>query len=237
MSKAAGEGAKQGDDAISVLGADAATADVDATILYHVEKAQAGSVFKNLGGDFINKVIRPGSRSCIRDAFAGTDIVSAATDQREAVVASIRKCIEGKFSHRGLTLEDFQLRNISLSAELQGAVDRKVASQQESQQKVFELQKAEADARITTVEAKAKADSQQILACGGSHGTGVDSQGHKVDTIVPNSIGNCNQAQLTPAFLELQKIQALQNMVNSPNHTTLVIPEDFRGILNAGGGQ
>lgn len=226
------EGAQNGDDSVGVLGADAATANVDATITYHVDKAHAGELYKTLGGDFVAKIIRPTSRTCIRDPFARVSIVDAATDKRDVVVTQIRKCIEAVLTPRGLALEDFQLRNISLSAQLQQAVDAKVAAQQSAQQKVFELQKAEADARITTIQAKAKADSQQILACGGTKGTSKDALGQSVEAIIPNAIGNCNQAQLTPAFLELQKVQALQNMVNSPNHSVLVVPENFNGIIN-----
>lgn len=227
-----GEGAQNGDDSIGVLGADAATANVDATLLYHIDKTTAGNLYKTLGGDFVNKVIRPTSRTCIRDEFASVAIVDAATSQRDRVAGSIKKCIADKLTARGIVLEDFQLRNIALSAELQTAVDAKVAAQQQSQQKVFELQKAEADARITTVQAKAKADSQQILACGGGKGSTKDAQGHAVDVIIPNTINNCNQAQLTPAFLELQRIQALQNLVNAPNNSVIVVPENFNGILN-----
>lgn len=230
-----GEGSKSGDDSVGVLGSDAGTANVDATILYHVDKAHASELYKKLGSDFVNKIIRPTSRTCIRDSFAGVAVVDAATDKRESTATSIRSCIDARFADRGLVLEDFQLRNIALGQQLQGSVDAKVAAQQQSQQKVFELQKAEADARITTIGAKAKADSQQILACGGTKATVKDSNGNNTEVVIPNPIGACNQAALTPAFLELQKIQALQNMVNSPNHTTLVIPEDFRGLLNVNG--
>jgi regulator of protease activity HflC (stomatin/prohibitin superfamily) len=227
-----GEGSKNGDDSISVLGADAATANVDATIRYHVDKAKAGDLYKTLGGDYVNIIVRPTSRTCIRNQFANQAIVDAATDKRDDVSNAIKACLVNSFGVRGLIVEDFQLRNISLSSQLQGAVDAKVAAQQQSQQKVFELQKAEADARITTVEAKAKADSQQILACGGVRAAGTDSLGRKVDVVVPNGKSNCNQAQLTPAFLELQRIQALQNLVNAPNNSVIVVPENFQGLLN-----
>jgi regulator of protease activity HflC (stomatin/prohibitin superfamily) len=223
-----GEGNVKGDDSISVLGSDAAAADVDATLLYHVDPAQAGTLYRRIGGDYVNTIVRPTSRTCIRNAFANVPIVDAATDQRSEVAASIKTCLVDEFSKRGLVLEDFQLRNVGLSSHLQDAVNAKVAANQAAQQKVFELQAAKGDAQIATVSAKATADSQQILACGGQNVKGVDSTGKPVIVVVPNDKDHCNQSQLTPAFLQYSYIQALKGLVNSPNNSTLILPTDSK---------
>ena len=64
-------------------------------------------------------------------------------------------------------LQDFQLREVTLSPTLAIAVSAKVAAQQVEEQQQFELATAQQQADITRIQALATADSQQILACGG----------------------------------------------------------------------
>ena len=83
----------------------------------------------------------------------------------------VTTCMKDKLEPRGLLLQDFQLREVALSPQLQNAVNAKVASQQNAEQQKFELATAQQAADITRIQALATADSQQILACGGKAAT------------------------------------------------------------------
>lgn len=232
-----GEGAQSGDDSVPALGSDGATADIDATLLYHVASADAGKLYKDIGTDFVDKIVRPTSRSCIRDEFTLFPIIDAATSKREQVSLDIRECIEKHFTKHDLVLDDFQLRNVGLNPELTKAVDEKVAAQQAAQKTVFKIQQATGDARVTVTEAKAQADAQQILACGGQKVQVKDeTTGKLVDNVVPNDKDHCDQRQLTPQFLQLQYIQGLKSLVDSPNNSTVILPFDqnLTPLLNVG---
>ena len=98
--------------------------------------------------------------------------------------------------YRGIILEDLQLREVPLDATLQAAVTAKVAAQQDAERQQFELSKATQQAEITRVNAIATADAQQILACGGSVQT-TEVNSEQVVTVLPNSIDECSEAQLT----------------------------------------
>jgi regulator of protease activity HflC (stomatin/prohibitin superfamily) len=126
---------------------------------------------------------------------------------------------------QGLVLQAFQLREVQLSADLQRAVAAKVAAQQVEEQQQFELATAQQQADITRIQALATADTQQILACGGSAAT-LMRNNQEVQTVIPTPLDKCSQAQLTPAYLQFTYIQALKQLASSNNTTTLVLPFD-----------
>lgn len=238
MAKARGEGIKAGaDDSVSVLGRDGAGADVDATVLYRVSTRRASDVYQEVGIDFQDKIIRPSSRACIREEFTNYDLVSAATDSWQKLSEDISKCMKAKIESRGIIIQDFQLREVSLGQQVQQAIDAKVASQQTSERQKFELATSQQQADIDRVKALATADSQQILACGGEIGTD-QRDGRTVQVVKPKPTTECSQAQLTPAYLQYTYIQALKNLVNSPNNSTIILPFDqnLTPLINVGNG-
>jgi regulator of protease activity HflC (stomatin/prohibitin superfamily) len=122
-------------------------------------------------------------------------------------------------------IQDFQLREVSLGAQVQSAVDSKVAAQQKAEQQKFELATARQVADVSRIQALATADAQQILACGGEAATATRN-GQRFRTVTPNPITKCSQAQLTPEYLQFTYIQALAQLVNAPGSSTIVPPFD-----------
>lgn len=232
MSIAKGEGAKDGDDSVSVLGSDGAQGSVDATVLYHLDRDAASTLFKTLGSNYVEKIVRPTARTCIRSGFATTGMVEAATTARGAVADDIEQCIVDHLHGDGIVLEQFQLRDVHLSKEVQIAVDAKVKAQQSAEQQRFELAKSTQEAEIARVEAQGRADAQQIIACGGH---AVVSDDGKTTKIVPNT-GDACQNTLTDAYLQYLYIQSLEKISESDTNSTVILPfdQDLTPLLNAG---
>ena len=217
MTSNIGEGAKGStDDSVAVLGSDGGAANVNATVLYRVDPKQATFVYKTIGKSYAAQIVRPSARECIRTQFTLYPMISAATTDFRKIENDAAMCFKDKVEPRGLLVQDFQLREVALSSQLQTAVNSKVASQQNAEQQKFELATAEQAADITRIQALATADSQQILACGGKAAT-VRKNGVDVQTVVPNPLTACSQSQLTPAYLQYTYIQALKQLVTSPN--------------------
>jgi regulator of protease activity HflC (stomatin/prohibitin superfamily) len=238
MTSNVGEGAKgSSDDSVAVLGSDGGAANVNATVLYRVDPKQATFVYRNIGTSYASAVVRPSARSCIRTQFTLYPMIAAATTNWRTIEADAAKCLKAKIEPRGLLLQDFQLREVALSSQLQTAVNSKVASQQNAEQQRFELATAEQAADITRIQALATADSQQILACGGRAAT-VSRNGIAAVTVIPKPISDCSQSQLTPQYLQFTYIQALKQLVNSPNNSTIILPFDqnLTPLLNVNSG-
>lgn len=238
MAATSGEGDRGSqDDSVQVLGADGASGTVDSTVLFRVEENRASQVYVTLGQDFIRTLIRPSARSCIRSVFTELAMVDAATTGWQDIEDEVTRCMGDKLDGRGILLEDFQLREVRLEDTLQRAVTAKTAAEQNAERQRFELAIAEAKAEITRVDAKATADSQQILACGGVETEALDPRGNTYIEVVPNPVEDCSQAQLTPQYLQWTYIQALQGLVDSPNNSTIILPFDqnLTPLLNIGG--
>jgi len=77
-------------------------------------------------------------------------------------------------------------------------------------------------ADITRTQAQATSDAQQILACGGTSSTEV-RDGQTVTVVKPNSNDQCAAPPLTAEILQYSYIQALRDLVNSPNNSTVIL--------------
>ncbi|MEY4309413.1 MAG: hypothetical protein RL422_1616, partial [Bacteroidota bacterium] len=67
MSSVHDEGDKEGDDAIRVLTADGLEVIVDLTVLFRIIPSEAPRVLREIGEDYKDKVVRPITRTMIRD--------------------------------------------------------------------------------------------------------------------------------------------------------------------------
>jgi regulator of protease activity HflC (stomatin/prohibitin superfamily) len=131
MSATKGDGNKSGiDDSVTVLGRDGATAQVDATVLFRVDRENATKVYETVGTNFTTPIIRPSARACIRSEFTTRDLVAASTADWPEISQNIQDCMAKKIEPRGITLEDFQLRDVRLSPQVQQAIEAQVAATQ-----------------------------------------------------------------------------------------------------------
>lgn len=163
MSSVHDEGDKSGDDAIRVLSADGLEVTIDLTVLFRVMPATAPDLYKQTGPEYVNKIVRPISRTKIRDNAVYYDAVSLYSSKRDEFQARIYKSIEDDFKKRGLVLENLLIRNISLPASVKNAIESKINAEQEAQKMQFVLQKERQEAERKRVEAQGIADYQRIV--------------------------------------------------------------------------
>jgi regulator of protease activity HflC (stomatin/prohibitin superfamily) len=166
MSAIHDEGNKQGDDAIRVLTADGLEVVIDLTILYRVVPTEAPNLLREVGLDYTDKIVRPITRTRIRDNAVSYDAVALYSTKREEFQVRISKSIEDNFKNRGLILEQLLIRNISLPASVKGTIEEKIQAEQEAQKMQFVLQKEKQEAERKRVEAQGIADYQHIISEG-----------------------------------------------------------------------
>ncbi|SOD95046.1 prohibitin family protein [Spirosoma fluviale] len=166
MSASHGEGQKEGDDAIRVLTADGLEVVIDLTVLYRVVAADAPKIYSQIGTDYTDKVVRPITRTRIRDNAVYYDAVALYSTRRDEFQARIYKTIEADFQKRGLMLEQLLIRNIDLPASVKKSIESKINAEQDAQKMQFVLQKEKQEAERKRVEAQGIADYQKILSTG-----------------------------------------------------------------------
>ncbi len=166
MSGVKDEGDKAGDDAIRVLTADGLEVIIDLTVLYRVIPADLPRLTRETGMDFKDKVVRPITRTKIRDNAVYYTANELYSKRRDEFQARIFKSIEEDFKKRGLFLEQLMVRNITLPATVKASIEEKIKAEQDAQKMEFVLQKEKQEAERKRVEAQGIADYQKIISTG-----------------------------------------------------------------------
>jgi len=166
MSAIHGEGAQEGDDAIRVLSNDGLEVVIDLTVLYRVSPSESPKIYKQIGVDYIDKIVRPVTRTRIRDNAVYYDAVALYSTKRNEFQQRIYKSIEDDFKKRGLVLEQLLIRNINLPASVKLSIESKINAEQDAQKMTFVLQKEKQEAERKRVEAQGIADYQRIISLG-----------------------------------------------------------------------
>jgi regulator of protease activity HflC (stomatin/prohibitin superfamily) len=157
------EGTTQSDDAIRVLTADGLEVTIDLTVLYRMIPGDAPRLIREIGMDYRDKIVRPISRTHIRDNAVYYDAISLYSVKRDEFQNRIFNSIELEFKKRGLFLENLLVRNITLPTSVKNAIEAKINAEQESQKMQFVLAKERQEADRKRVEAQGIADYQKII--------------------------------------------------------------------------
>lgn len=194
MSGVHDEGAKTADDAIRVLTADGLEVTIDLTVLFRLTESDAPKLVKETGINYVDKIVRPLTRTKIRDNSVYYDAISLYSSRRDEFQNRIFKSIEEDFRKRGLFLEQLLVRNITLPQSVKATIEGKINAEQEAQKMQFILQKEKQEAERKRVEAQGIADYQRII----------------------------NQG-LTDQQLQYEQIKALKEIAISPNAKIVVM--------------
>ena len=188
------EGDKAGDDAIRVLTADGLEVVIDLTVLYRVISTEAPRIVKETGLDFRDKIVRPLTRTKIRDNSVYFTAIDLYSTKRDLFQGRIFKSIEEDFRKRGLVLEQLLVRNITLPATVKGSIEEKIKAEQDAQKMEFVLQKEKQEAERKRVEAQGIADYQKIISSG-----------------------------LGDKQLQYEQIQVMKGLITSPNAKVIIM--------------
>jgi regulator of protease activity HflC (stomatin/prohibitin superfamily) len=188
------EGAKTGDDAIRVLTSDGLEVTIDLTVLYKLLPSEAPKLVRETGVDYTDKIVRPLTRTKIRDNSVYYEAVSLYSNKRDEFQQRIFKSIEDDFKKRGLVLEQLLVRNITLPASVRATIEQKINAEQDAQKMQFVLLKEKQEAERKRVEAQGIADYQRIINIG-----------------------------LTDQQLQYEQIKAYLELAKSPNAKVIIM--------------
>ena len=166
MSARSGEGQVQGDDAIRVLSSDGLEVTIDLSVLYRVSPSKAPFILQNIGVNYEDKIVRPVTRTAIRDNAVNYQAVDLYSVKRQEFQFKINKTITDNFAKNGLEVQQVLVRNITLPATVRASIESKINAEQDAQKMQFVLQKERQEADRKRVEAQGIADYQKILSTG-----------------------------------------------------------------------
>ena len=205
MSGVHDEGDKAGDDAIKVLTSDGLEVTIDLTVLFRVVSIDAPRLLGETGADYRDKIVRPITRTKIRDNAVYYQAVDLFGSKRDEFQQRIYKTIEDDFKKRGLMLEQLLVRNITLPNSVKASIESKINAEQDAKKMEFVLQKEKQEAERKRVEAQGIADYQKIINTG-----------------------------LTDQQLQYEQIKAMQALALSPNAKVIVMGKGNSPLITDG---
>ena len=164
MSIAQGEGRKYGADAITSLTKEGLSVDLDMTVLYRLNEEKASDIYKEVGLNYDEKIIRPTIRTSIRDIIAQYEAKDIYSEKREEAADKILNSIKKELDSRGILIENVLLRNVALPTNLANAIQEKLQAEQEAQKYDFILVKEKKEKERKIIEAEGQRDAQKIIS-------------------------------------------------------------------------
>jgi regulator of protease activity HflC (stomatin/prohibitin superfamily) len=169
-----------------------------------VSAGSAPKLIREIGIDYKDKIVRPMSRTKIRDNAVYYDAIELYSTKRDDFQQKIFKGLESEFLKRGLILENLLVRNITLPQAVKLTIESKISAEQEAQKMQFVLQKEKQEAERKRIEAQGIADYQRIMNEG-----------------------------LSDKQLRYEQIKAYKELAASDNSKIIIMPANNSVILDA----
>ena len=158
------EGRRLGDDSIDALTKEGLNVALDITVLFKLREESSPSVFRELGVNYQEIIIRPETRSIIREVVAQYDAKSLYSEKRGEAVEAIKNGLKDKIEPRGIIVEEVLLRNVKLPDRLAKSIEEKLQAEQESARYDFVLEKEKKEADRKRIEAQGQRDAQKTIS-------------------------------------------------------------------------
>jgi regulator of protease activity HflC (stomatin/prohibitin superfamily) len=177
MSSVHDEGSVKGDDSITALSADGLMMPLDVTLAYRLVPTDAPWLYRSIGPDFVDKVIRPASRTAVREAIAGFTAQEAYSSRRQELAMNMDQLLTTRLrelltqhedfqNRRGFVIEQVMIRNVQLPARVKNAIEEKLEAEQQALRMRFILEKERQEAQRKAIEAQGISDFQSIVSRG-----------------------------------------------------------------------
>ncbi|NDD29587.1 MAG: prohibitin family protein [Proteobacteria bacterium] len=177
MSSKHDDGAVAGDDAMVCQTTEGLQVRIDVTVLFHIEPGDAHQLWKTVGSNYINTIVRPATREAVRTVVSQYPIMSIYSNasavetkdgdgvvsfpgKRREVEQGIQTALAPSFESKGIRLERVLLRNVDyVSKEYEAAIVSKQVAQQQvlAQQFLLQIEKIKAQQKVVQSEGQAEA--------------------------------------------------------------------------------
>ena len=162
MSATVDEGALRKDDSLDAPTADGQQVKVDATVLFRVDPTKVADIWRTVGLDYVDKLIRPISRSQIRMVISRYTAPSIYSENRQQAESIMTQEIADLLKPKNIIVDKVLLRAVYFSKEYSQAIEAKVIAEQRVKQAEFEVKEATQRAQAKIAEAKGLAEAQSL---------------------------------------------------------------------------
>ena len=135
---------------------------VNLRVLYRVPEASVVRIYKEYAGDPFDSLIAPRIQEALKEVTA-LQSAEQIVKQRETIKSRTLETTQKKVGPI-LVIEDLVMENITLSRELEAAIESKMVQEQEAAKARFTQQKAQIEADTAIIRAKGEAEAIRVRA-------------------------------------------------------------------------
>lgn len=144
----------------SCFSSDLQLVEIGYSVLYRLPQEKVVELYQQYQGDPYQALVVPRMNDALKQVVSGysaEEIVKSRDKIKPLVLEKIQKELAGL-----INIVDIPISNVDLSDQLEAAIEAKQVQQQQALAKTYELQKAQKEAEITVVNAKAEAEAVRI---------------------------------------------------------------------------
>jgi len=156
--------AKTSDDTIKTLTKEGLSVDLDLSVLYRIQPEKAPEIYKNVGENYAEIIVRPQVRSVLRGVVASYSAQDIYSPERSQIEEKVLEELQNVTKDRGIVIESILLRNVQLPPQIEQAIQSKLTAEQQIAQKEFEVATAIKEAERKRQEAHGIADANAIIS-------------------------------------------------------------------------
>lgn len=186
---------------MNVLSSNGLEIKVDVSAWYQPSFAELGYLHKNIGTDYLRRIIIPAMRSSARKVIGRYTPEQIYSTKRDAIQDEIFTETVEILAEKYVKVNRILIRSIILPNTIKTAIESKLKQEQESLEYEFKLTKAEQEAQRQKIDAEGKATANRILS-----------------------------ASLTDKILKEKGINATLELAKSPNAKVVVIGNTKDGM-------
>lgn len=162
MSMVPDEGAMRRDDSLDAPTSDGQQVKVDATVIFKMNPDHAAEIVKSIGTDYVDKLIRPYSRSQIRMVISRYTASAIYSEKREEAEKAMTEELTALLRPKYIDIDKVLLRTVLFSDDYSKAIEQKMIAEQRVKQAEFEVKEAGQRAEAKIAEAKGLAEAQAL---------------------------------------------------------------------------
>lgn len=143
-----------------VISKDLQEVQTELKVLYRVPEESVVQIYQQYKGDPFTSLIQPRVDEAIKEVTKGYDAQEIVQGRARVKEMTLQKAKEKIGTI--LNVVDVVIEDISLSANLEAAIERKMVQEQEANKALFEQQRAEIEAQTAVIKARGEAESIRI---------------------------------------------------------------------------
>jgi len=136
--------------------------DVDISVQFHPDPVRIADLHRQIGEDFVEKIVRPAVRSVVRTAASKYPVIDLYSVKRSQLQEEITSELNRLFTDKFIILDGALVRNVDFTAEFKKAIEQKQIAQQQAEQKKYELEKERIEKERKIIEAEGEAQAIRL---------------------------------------------------------------------------